>query len=163
MERMDAESTTTANAVNGGDKSKAVDAAAGAGAATASEKEKAPLDLTGDGGVMKRILKEGEGWEMPKDGADVTVHYVGRLTDGTVFDSSRERSTPFNFKLGAHQVRAVAWAENYSEIFRKWFSRSHCCWVPSGASAVLSSGAASGRLADAAWGKSGRRKGSGRG
>jgi len=56
------------------------------------------------GAVKKKIITKGEGWEKPKSGADVTVHYVGTLLDGTPFDSSRERGTPFNFKLGQGQV-----------------------------------------------------------
>ncbi len=32
------------------------------------------------------------------------VHYTGRLLDGTVFDSSKERNDPFVFKIGAGQV-----------------------------------------------------------
>lgn len=53
-----------------------------------------------DGGVLKQILKEGEGISTPTNGCKVTVHYVGKLTDGTVFDSSRERDEPFEFELG---------------------------------------------------------------
>eukprot|EP01120_Amphizonella_sp_Union-15-10_P013302 TRINITY_DN6152_c0_g1_i1.p1 TRINITY_DN6152_c0_g1~~TRINITY_DN6152_c0_g1_i1.p1 ORF type:complete len:445 (-),score=119.87 TRINITY_DN6152_c0_g1_i1:115-1449(-) len=66
--------------------------------------DKPPKDLTGDQGVLKKIIKEGTGFEKPSKGYDVQVHYVGKLTDGTVFDSSRDRGTPFEFKLGEGQV-----------------------------------------------------------
>jgi protein-disulfide isomerase len=39
-----------------------------------------------------------------KSGDRLTVHYVGTLTDGTEFDSSRTRGKPFQFNLGAGQV-----------------------------------------------------------
>jgi FKBP-type peptidyl-prolyl cis-trans isomerase len=39
-----------------------------------------------------------------KDGDVVLVHYVGTLTDGTEFDSSRARNTTFEFTLGNNEV-----------------------------------------------------------
>jgi rhodanese-related sulfurtransferase len=37
-------------------------------------------------------------------GMTVSVHYTGKLEDGTVFDSSRPRGEPFNFILGQGRV-----------------------------------------------------------
>lgn len=48
-------------------------------------------------------VKAGAGAEATS-GKTVTVHYVGTLTDGKKFDSSRDRGQGFSFRLGAGQV-----------------------------------------------------------
>ena len=39
-----------------------------------------------------------------ENGDELSVHYSGRLEDGTVFDSSYERNQPLTLTLGAGQV-----------------------------------------------------------
>jgi len=48
-------------------------------------------------------IRVGKGKEA-YSGSNVTVHYVGRLKNGTKFDSSRDRKKPFEFNLGAREV-----------------------------------------------------------
>ncbi len=48
-------------------------------------------------------IKLGTGAEA-HDGSRAKVHYVGKLADGTVFDSSRDRGQPFSFTIGLGEV-----------------------------------------------------------
>lgn len=69
------------------------------------EKVLGAIVLTEDCGVSKTITKESVSNCHPKDGMEVTVHYTGTLVeDGSRFDSSRDRNSPFKFVLGAGEV-----------------------------------------------------------
>ena len=54
-------------------------------------------------GMKVEISKQGTGAEA-KIGDVVTVDYAGTLLDGTKFDSSIDRGTPFPFTLGENRV-----------------------------------------------------------
>ena len=60
-------------------------------------KKKEGVKVT-DTGLQYKVLKEGDG-EKPKPTDTVKVHYVGKLLDGTTFDSSYERGEPATFQL----------------------------------------------------------------
>ena len=51
-------------------------------------------------GLQYMVLKEGTGAK-PAAEDTVTVHYTGKLLDGTVFDSSVERGEPATFSLNS--------------------------------------------------------------
>lgn len=51
-----------------------------------------------ESGILYKIEKQGEG-QTAKPEDTVKVHYVGKLVDGTEFDSSYERGQPLEFKL----------------------------------------------------------------
>ncbi|QQS16257.1 MAG: FKBP-type peptidyl-prolyl cis-trans isomerase [Candidatus Moraniibacteriota bacterium] len=57
-----------------------------------------------DSGLKIETTQEGTGDQVVKSGDTITVHYTGRLMDGTKFDSSVDRGTPFTFTIGAGQV-----------------------------------------------------------
>ncbi|KAK4378108.1 hypothetical protein RND71_004404 [Anisodus tanguticus] len=45
-------------------------------------------DITGDGGILKKIIKEGEGWATPRDVDEVLVKYVASSADGKTLSKS---------------------------------------------------------------------------
>lgn len=61
--------------------------------------KKAEGVMTTASGLQYKVISSGKG-KMPKASDNVTVHYTGRLIDGTVFDSSRERNEPASFNVG---------------------------------------------------------------
>ena len=62
------------------------------------------VDISGDGGIVKHILKRGTG-ATPSAGNTVHAHYDGKLAEGAKpFDSSRKRGAPFSFPLGQGRV-----------------------------------------------------------
>ena len=60
-------------------------------------------EVTTPSGLKYDDLKIGTGAEA-KAGQTVSVHYTGWLTNGTKFDSSKDRNDPFVFPLGAGSV-----------------------------------------------------------
>jgi len=67
------------------------------------QKEDTMSTITTASGLQYEDLVVGDGVEAVA-GKQVEVHYVGTLTDGKKFDSSRDRNSPFRFGLGAGQV-----------------------------------------------------------
>jgi FKBP-type peptidyl-prolyl cis-trans isomerase len=59
--------------------------------------------VTTPSGLVYEEITVGSGAEAAS-GQHVTVHYTGWLTDGTKFDSSKDRDDPFQFNLGQGQV-----------------------------------------------------------
>jgi peptidyl-prolyl cis-trans isomerase A (cyclophilin A) len=70
-----------------------------AGSPTASGSSTVPAD--GSLGIQDLVV--GTGAEAAK-GDKVKVHYVGTLTNGNEFDSSRKHNEPFDFQIGAGEV-----------------------------------------------------------
>jgi peptidylprolyl isomerase len=68
-----------------------------------SQKVKNPKTVKTASGLEYTIKEKGNG-KKAQIGDKVVVHYTGKLTNDTVFDSSVGRGQPFTFKLGAGQV-----------------------------------------------------------
>jgi FKBP-type peptidyl-prolyl cis-trans isomerase len=67
------------------------------------------MAVTTPSGLIYEDMVEGTG-ATATAGQTVVVHYTGWLTNGTKFDSSKDRNEPFEFRLGGGQVIA-GWDE----------------------------------------------------
>ena len=61
------------------------------------------IDLTSNGGLLKKIITEGHGVLIPSTDVIAIVHYTGKLTTGEIFDSSIKRGKPFEFNIGKRE------------------------------------------------------------
>jgi len=82
------------------------------------EEEWIDVSVAQDGGVQKKIIKvapEGSSGP-PPDGNEVEAHYTGTLSsDGSKFDSSRDRGKTFKFTIGQGMV-IKGWDEGFASM-----------------------------------------------
>jgi len=108
-----------------------------AGESFLAENAKRPEVKTTATGLQYEIVKEGNG-PTPNRSDRVTVHYTGKLIDGTVFDSSVERGEPATF--GVTQV-IPGWVEalQMMKVGSTWrlYIPSKLAYGPNGAGGVI--------------------------
>ena len=108
-----------------------------AGEAFLAENAKRPEVKVTPSGLQYEVIEEGDG-PTPTAQDSVTVHYTGKLIDGTVFDSSVERGAPATF--GVSQV-IPGWVEalQMMKTGSKWrlFIPSQLAYGPNGAGPVI--------------------------
>ncbi|CAM9262779.1 unnamed protein product, partial [Ascophyllum nodosum] len=74
------------------------------------------IDLSGDGGVLKKILETGNDERgSPPANYEVDAHYTGTVESGEKFDSSRDRGKPFTFTIGTGSV-IKAWDIGFASM-----------------------------------------------
>lgn len=77
-------------------------------------------------GVTREVIKPGDGVNFPKTGAMCVMHYTGTLqSNGQVFDSSRQRNKPFEFRIGVGQV-IKGWEEGVAQMSKGEHAKLTC-------------------------------------
>ena len=62
------------------------------------------VNFTTESGLIITDITLNDNGQTAMSGNKVQVHYVGTLQDGTKFDSSRDRNSPFKFTIGKGEV-----------------------------------------------------------
>ena len=90
-------------------------------------------------GLEYVVLAEGSG-DKPTQGARIAAHYTGWLTNGTKFDSSKDRGQPFVFAVGTGMV-IKGWDEALLDMQvgerRKLTLPPHLAYGPRGAGGII--------------------------
>ena len=102
----------------------------------AANKEKEGV-ITLPSGLQYKVLTEGSG-AIPTAEDTVSVHYTGKLTDGSVFDSSVERGTPATFGVTG-VIKGWVEALQLMKVGSKWelFIPSDLAYGPTGKGPVI--------------------------
>lgn len=93
------------------DKTKTADKASKDAPKIQSKKVKNPKTVKTKSGLEYTITEKGTG-KKPQKGDKISVHYTGKLTNDTVFDSSVKRGVPFEFRVGEGMV-VKGWDEAF--------------------------------------------------
>ncbi|KZV14935.1 hypothetical protein F511_33913 [Dorcoceras hygrometricum] len=62
------------------------------------------VDIKGDGKILKKIMKTGKGFDRPNEGSRVQVTYIGKLENGTIFETKGSDAEPFEYICGGEQI-----------------------------------------------------------
>ena len=89
-----------------------------------SQEAKHPELNVGPAVVARMVLAPGDGKRFPKQGDTLTMHYTGKLADGTIFDSSKDRG-PLSFVIGVGQVIACVQSDS---LQAPQFLRGRACY-----------------------------------